>query len=141
MLMPGIFGEDFVDEFFGTPSKNSGSYRNQSLMQTDIKENESCFVLEISLPGFEKEQISAELKDGYLTIKATTKESGAKDTSFRYIRKERYIGSCSRTFYVGEVVTKDDIKAKYENGILSLTVPKLEKKPETEEQHYISIEG
>ena len=144
MLMPSIFGENFVDDFFGYPTRSNKYYvDHHDLMKTDIKEKEDQFELDINLPGFKKENISAELKDGYLTISAhTSKDSEEKDeTSGKYIRKERYEGSCSRSFYVGEDVTKEDIKAKYENGILSLVVPKVDKKPKVEEKHFISIEG
>lgn len=144
MLMPSIFGENFVDDFFGYPTRSSKYYvDNHDLMKTDIKEKEDCFELDINLPGFTKENITAELKDGYLTIAANTskceEEKDAK--SGKYIRKERYEGSCSRSFFVGEDLTQEDIKAKYENGILSLVVPKVESKPKAEEKHYISIEG
>ncbi len=148
MLMPSIFGENFVDDFLGYPSrvfdnKHFGYMDNHDLMKTDIKEADDRFELDINLPGFKKEDISAELKSGYLTISASTKkDSEQKDeTSGKYIRKERYEGSCSRSFYVGEDVTKEDIKAKYENGILSLVVPKVDKKPKVEEKNYIAIEG
>ncbi|MGN0306862.1 MAG: Hsp20/alpha crystallin family protein, partial [Lachnospiraceae bacterium] len=95
----------------------------------------------IELPGFNKEDISAELKDGYLTIKAQTDESNdQKDKEGRYIRRERYYGSCSRSFYVGDRITQEDIKAKFENGILKLHVPKKEREA-VEEKSYIAIEG
>ena len=111
-------------------------------MKTDVKETEGAYELLISLPGVQKENIQVELKEGYLTINANTKtENEKKDEKERYIRRERYVGSASRTFYVGEDVTKDDIKAKYVDGVLSLVIPKVEAKPKVEEKHYISIEG
>jgi len=113
-------------------------------MKTDIKEHEHGYELEVSLPGYKKEDIHAELKDGYLTIQAaTTKNNDQKDEKTgNYIRRERYSGSCSRSFYVGKDITQEDIKAKYENGILVLAIPKKDqKKVEAEEKKYIAIEG
>ena len=111
-------------------------------MKTDIKDMEGSYELDIDLPGFKKEDITAELKDGYLNISATSNSSkDEKDSDGKYIRRERYSGSCSRSFYVGEAVTKEDIKARFEDGILKLSVPKMENKPAVEEKKYISIEG
>ena len=138
MLMPSIFGEHVFDDFMdGFPF---GSYRNDSafntLMKTDI------MTLDIEMPGFKKEDIKAELKDGYLTIQAqTSSDRDEKDDKGRYIRRERYSGSCQRRFFVGKEVTQEDIKAKFDNGILRLTVPKKEALPKTEENRYIAIEG
>ena len=98
--------------------------------------------LDIEMPGFKKEDIKAELKDGYLTIQAqTSSDRDEKDDKGRYIRRERYSGSCQRRFFVGKEVTQEDIKAKFDNGILRLTVPKTEALPKTEENRYIAIEG
>jgi HSP20 family molecular chaperone IbpA len=141
MLMPSIFGENLIDDFFGYPMGTYNYHQNDSLMKTDVQEMEDSFQLDISLPGFQKDEITAELKDGYLTVQASTsKNEDSKDGS-KYIRRERYSGTCSRSFYVGEDVTQEDIKAKYENGVLSLVVPKAVEKPKEEEKHYISIEG
>ena len=94
------------------------------------------------MPGFDKGDIKAELKNGYLTISASShKNNDEKDNDGRYTRRERYSGSCSRSFYVGGDVKQEDIKAKFENGILKVTVPKKEEKPAVEENKYISIEG
>ncbi len=147
MLMPSIFGENFVDDFFDfdfprrvvrTPSAPASG-----LMKTDIKELEDGFELHVNLPGVKKEDITAELNDGYLTISATHGSSNEeKDEKGRYIRRERYYGNASRSFYVGEELTQDDIKAKYEDGVLKVDIPKIEqKKPEVEEKKYIAIEG
>ena len=144
MLMPSIFGGNLIDEFFGEPFRRFGTFQSTNeLMKTDVKEREDGYELSIGLPGVEKENICAELKDGYLTIQATTSQSREeKDEADRYIRRERYSGSASRSFYVGEEVTQDEIKAKYENGILTLNIPKKEpKQPEVEEKKYITIEG
>ena len=147
MLMPSIFGENLLDDFFDLDFPRR-SFRTPSalangLMKTDVKEKDGAFELSINLPGVKKEDIQAELKDGYLTISAnhgSNKEE--KDQDGRYIRRERYFGSASRSFYVGEDLTQEDIKAKYEDGVLRIDVPKVEpKKPEVEEKKYIAIEG
>lgn len=147
MLMPSIFGENLFDDFFNDftrPSKAVMRYQTpaSSVMRTDIKETENGFELDIDLPGFKKSDVQAELKEGYLTISASTsKDDGEKDKDGKYIRRERYYGSCSRSFYVGEAVTQEDIKARFEDGILKVSVPKKEMKPEVEESKYIAIEG
>ena len=139
MLMPSIFGENIFDDFM----EPFGSYRsNGSLMKTDVEETDSSYIITMDVPGVKKEDIHAELKDGYLTVNATTDTSNEeKDSHGNYIRRERYAGSVSRSFYVGEAITQEDIKAKFENGILRLTLPKkdLNKIPETKK--YIAIEG
>lgn len=147
MLMPSIFGENLLDDFFDfdyprrsvrTPSSSA-----TGLMKTDIKELDDKFELHVNLPGVKKDDIQAELKDGYLTISATHGSSNdEKDEEGKYIRRERYYGSASRSFYVGEDVTQEDIKAKYEDGVLKVQIPKVEpKKQEVEEKKYIAIEG
>ena len=145
MLMPSIFGENLFDDFmdgFAFPTANWNYAKNTAnVMKTDIKENDKGYELDIDLPGYKKEDVKAELKDGYLTISAyndNTKEE--KDEDGKYIRKERYTGAVSRSFYVGKYVTEEDIHAKFENGILKLSVPKVDA-PKVEENKYISIEG
>ena len=111
-------------------------------MKTDVKETEKGYEVAVDLPGFKKDEIQIELKDGYLTITGTTKkETGDQDKKGKYVRRERYCGSCSRSFYVGKAVEKEDIKAKFEDGVLKISVPKKEEKPKVEESKYISIEG
>ncbi|MDE6433236.1 MAG: Hsp20/alpha crystallin family protein [Lachnospiraceae bacterium] len=142
MLMPSIFGETLLDDFFGFPKERYVKTNNTGLMQTDISESDNSFSLIMNLPGFKKEDVKAELKDGYLTVNASTNTSNEeKDDNGKYIRRERYSGSCSRSFYIGEAVTQEDIKAKFEDGTLKITVPKKELKPEIEEAKYIAIEG
>ena len=147
MLLPSIFGESLFDDFFddfARPAKNVVRYNTPatSIMKTDIREHESGFELDIDLPGYKKEDVNAELKDGYLVITASNKsDKDEKDEKGQYIRRERYYGSCSRSFYVGEDVTEEDIKAKFEDGILKISVPKKEAKPQVEEKKYIAIEG
>ena len=145
MLMPSIFGENLFDDFmdgFAFPTANWNYAKNTAnVMKSDIKENDKGYELDVDLPGYKKEDVKAELKDGYLTISASndnTKEE--KDEDGKYIRKERYTGSVSRSFYVGKYVTEEDIHAKFENGILKLSVPKVDA-PKVEENKYISIEG
>lgn len=145
MLMPSVFGERLFDDFmddFSFPSMNrmfSGS--NANLMRTDVKETDNGYEFAIDLPGFKKEDVSAQLKDGYLTIQAVTNRSNdEKDSNGKYIRRERYAGSMSRSFFVGEQVTEHDIRAKFEDGILKLSVPKKEQQ-KIEQQKYITIEG
>jgi HSP20 family molecular chaperone IbpA len=147
MLMPSIFGESLFDDFFDEvtrPTRSVARYNSPttSVMRTDIKETDSGFELDIDLPGYKKEDVKAQLKDGYMTITAETannKDEKAEDG--KYVRRERYYGTCSRSFYVGENITEEDIKAKFENGILKLSVPKKEAQPVAEENKYIPIEG
>ena len=147
MLMPSIFGESLIDSFFddfAAPAKKVMRYNTpaNNIMKTDIKDTKEGYELDIELPRYNKEDVSAELKDGYMTISASTKsDEGDKDENGKYIRRERYYGSCSRSFYVGEAITQEDIKARFENGILKLFVPKKEEKPAVEEKKYITIEG
>lgn len=110
-------------------------------MKTDIKDTDNAYELTIDMPGIKKEDIKAELKDGYLTVNATSGYSNDdKDSNGKYIRRERHYGSCSRSFYVGNAVTQDDIKASFENGTLKLVIPKKEDKPAIENKNYIRIE-
>ena len=147
MLMPSIFGENLFDDFFSDfvrPVRNAVRYSMPAAtaMKTDVKENENSYELDIDLPGYKKEDVKAELKDGYLTINAATKnEKDEKDDSGKYIRRERFYGSCSRSFYVGEAVSQEEIKAKFEDGILKISIPKKDATPEVEEKKYIAIEG
>lgn len=147
MLMPSIFGESLFDDFFddfARPARSVARYSTPTtnVMKTDVKEDEHGYELNIELPGYKKEDVKAQLNDGYLTISAETNRSNdQKDENGKYIRRERYCGTCSRSFYVGEDITEEDIKAKFENGILKLTVPKKEAAPEVKENKYIAIEG
>ncbi len=111
-------------------------------MSTDVKENENGYEVEMELPGFAREDIQADLKEGYLTIHASRNTADEqKDEKGKYLRKERYSGSCSRSFYVGEAVTQEDIKAKFADGILTVFIPKKETQPQVETKKYIAIEG
>ena len=122
-------------ELYGKHAKN--------LMKTDVKETENAYEIDIDLPGFKKDEIKVQLKDGYLTLSAAKgldKDEKEKETG-HYIRKERYAGACSRSFYVGEDIEQEDVKAEFKHGILKLFVPKKEAKKAVEENKYIAIEG
>ena len=130
MLMPSIFGENlFNDDWmdFGFPEVDKALYGKHAnnVMKTDVKETDTGYEVDIDLPGFKKDEINAQLDNGYLTISAAKGlDKDEKDKKGKYIRKERYAGAMSRSFYVGEGITQEDIKAKYEDGILRLSVPK-----------------
>lgn len=146
MMMPSIFSNNLFDDWmdFSFPEVEKKLYgkQNTNLMQTDIKEKENNYEVSIDLPGFQKDEINAELKDGYLVISAVKNvNNDEKDKDGKYIRRERYTGNMSRSFYVGEEITQNDIHAKFENGILTLDIPKKDKKKEVEEKHYVTIEG
>lgn len=149
MMMPKIWNENLFDdwmdfsfekEFFGSKNPLYGKHA-KNMMKTDVREADGNYEVDIDLPGFKKEEISAELKDGFLTITASKSlDNDEKDKHGKYIRRERYAGSMSRSFYVGEEVKQEDIHAKYEDGILKLTVPKKDA-PTVEKKDYIAIEG
>ena len=146
MMMPSIFGEDlfnnnWMDFSFPDIDKKLYGKHAKNLMKTDIKEKDGNYEVAIDLPGFKKDEINAQLDNGYLTISAAKGlDKDEKDKKGKYIRKERYAGAMSRSFYVGEGITQEDIKAKYEDGILRLSVPKKEAKA-VENKKYIAIEG
>lgn len=138
-LFDGFFNDMFDDDFFG--GKNPLYGKNaKNMMKTDIRENEGGYELDIDMPGFKKDEIQAELKDGFLTVSASKGlDRDEKNDEGQYIRRERYTGSMSRSFYVGDQLEEEDVKAKYEDGILKLSVPKKAVK-ELEQNKYIAIE-
>ena len=144
--MPSIFGENlFNDDWmnFSFPEVDKELYGKHAgnVMKTDVRETDSGYEVDIDLPGFKKDEINAQLDNGYLTISASKGlDKEEKNKEGKYIRKERYAGAMSRSFYVGDEVTQTDIKARYEDGILRLSVPKKEKKA-VENNKYIAIEG
>lgn len=152
MLMPSIFNDNLFDDFFDFPFYDDKADRKiqrklyghhaGNLMKTDIKELDNGYELEIDLPGFKKDEIKAELNNGYLTVSAAKglDEDKEDKKTGKYIRRERYAGACQRSYYVGEDITEEDIKATFEHGILTLFVPKKEVKPAVEEKKYISIQ-
>ena len=150
-MLPAIFNENLFDNFFNDdfymPSvfggKNDPLYGKhaKNVMKTDVRETDDSYEVDIDLPGFKKDEINAKLDNGYLTISAAKGlDKDEQDKNGKYIRRERYAGSMSRSFYVGEGVTEEDIKAKYEDGILRLVVPKKDAKA-VENKKYIAIEG
>ena len=152
MLVPSIFSDNFFDDFFEFPFIDDGAEKNAerklyghhaaNLMKTDIKEFDDKYEVEIDLPGFKKDEVQVELKDGYLVVsaeKGLDEDEQDKKTG-KYLRRERYAGSCQRSFYVGKDITEEDIKAQFQHGMLTLFVPKKEAKPVVEEKKNITIE-
>lgn len=134
------FGKDFEKEFFGKKNPLYGKHA-ANLMKTDVRETEGGYELDIDLPGFKKDEIQVGLEDGYLSISAAKGlDKDEKNKEGRYIRRERYAGTCSRSFYVGTGVKKEDVHARFEDGILKLSLPKAANNA-VEENKYISIEG
>ena len=151
MLLPSIFGENLFDDddwmfpfdsgFFGTRNPLYGKHA-KNMMKTDVRELEGAYEVDMDLPGFAKDEIKVSLENGYLTVSAAKGlDKDEQDQKGKYIRQERYAGAMSRSFYIGEEVSQDEIRAKYENGILRLTIPKKDAKPAVEEKKHIAIEG
>ena len=148
MMTPSIFGENLFDDWMDQFDKAFWNNSNplygkhaKNMMKTDVREHDTGYELDIDLPGFKKDEIQVQLEDGYLTVCAEKGlDKDEKDKKGRYIRQERYAGAMQRSFYVGDAVTEEDIKAKYENGILSISVPKKDAKA-ADEKKTIAIEG
>mgnify|MGYP004624012987 FL=1 len=140
MMMPrNNFGFDLFDEMFKDPFFSRRENQN-AVMKTDIREKDGDYMMDIDLPGFSKDDISAELHDGYMTVTAKKEENNdEKDDKGNYIHRERYSGSCSRRFYVGDI-SEADIKASFKDGTLHLEIPKEEPKKLEEQKKLISIE-
>ncbi|MBR6395405.1 MAG: Hsp20/alpha crystallin family protein [Lachnospiraceae bacterium] len=148
MLLPSIFGENLFDDWMDFPKmefpdidrKLYGKHAS-NMMKTDVHEHDNAYEMDIDLPGFKKEEIDLSLDNGYLIVSAAKgidKES--KDNKGKLIRQERYSGSMQRSFYIGDNVTEEEIKAKFENGVLRLNIPKKEAK-KVPEKKLIAIEG
>lgn len=134
MLMPKIFDDDFFrDDFFDRKDK-----MNFNLMKTDIREDDKSYLLEVDLPGYSKDDIKIDITDGYLTINAKV-EKEDNDESKTYVRRERFTGEVTRSFYVGEDIKEDEVKASFKNGILTLEVPKLSLEDKKKDKKYIEI--
>lgn len=135
MLVPrsnyDLFDDIFGDSFF---KKNENS-----MMKTDIREEDDKYVIDVDLPGFSKENIKVDITDGYLTINAKMDSEKNDEKKGKYVRRERYFGECSRSFYVSEDVTSEDIKASFKNGILCLEVPKVDEQKKLPEKKYVEI--
>ena len=155
MLRPSIFGESLFDDFFDFPDfsefekmghqmdKKLYGHHAKNLMKVDIKDRDNEYDMMIDLPGFSKDEVSARLDDGYLTISASKsldEDEQDKETG-KYIRRERYAGACQRSFYVGEGIKQEDIKAEFKHGVLKLIIPKETPRLEQKDNRYITIEG
>lgn len=127
-----LLGEMFADPFF--------TEHESKIMKTDIKEKTDKYLIDIELPGYQKENIKIDVEDGYLTVHAEINSDNEEKEEGKFVRRERYVGSCSRSFYVGNEVKSEDIKASFKNGILKIEVPKKEYKKELPEKKYIEIE-
>lgn len=127
-----LLGDMFRDPFFTDDESR--------IMKTDIKEKKDKYLIDIDLPGYEKENIKINVEDGYLTIHATIDSNNEEKEEGKFVRRERYMGSCSRTFYVGNAVENEDIKASFKNGTLRVEVPKKEEKKKLPETKYIPID-
>ena len=135
MLMSGLFGEDLFDDFWGFPTnelatvdKHLYGKNARNLMKTDVHETDTDYEMDVDLPGFKKDQINIKLEDGYLTISAAKGHDEEKKRHGKVIRQERYSGAMQRSFYVGDAVNKEDVKAKFDNGILNIVMPSKEQK-------------
>lgn len=148
MLMPTLFDRDFFNDFFDDPffgskdmkkmEKKMNSRRAQNLMKTDVRETADAYEMKVELPGFKKENVKISLENGYLTIYA--EKNSEEEKGGRFIRRERYCGVCQRSFYVGDEIHEDQIRAEFRHGILKIDLPKKKEVPAVEETKYISIE-
>lgn len=147
-MLPSIFGENLFDDMFRDfasfdPFSASDALYGKharALMKTDVRETDNSYELDIDLPGFKKDELQLHLQDGYLTVSAAKGlDKDKKDKEGHYIRRERYAGQCSRSFYVGENITEEDVHAKFEDGILRLSIPKKDA-PKLPEHRFIAIE-
>lgn len=152
MLLPAIFGESLFDDFdrlmelpvsrdFDDIDKKLYGKHAARVMKTDVHEHDNAYELDIDLPGFKKEEINLSLENGYLSVSATKNlDKDEKNNEGKLIRQERYAGSMQRSFYVGENITEEEVKAKFENGVLKLTIPKKDPQKAVEQKKYIAIE-
>ncbi len=137
MMIPRKNDFDLFEDMFRDPFFTSNESK---VMKTDIKEHKDKYVIDIDLPGYKKEDIKLSVDDGYLTVHASMDSENEEKEKGKYVRRERYMGSCSRSFYVGDAVKSEDIKASFKNGTLKIEVPKKEDKKELAETKYIEIE-
>jgi len=150
MLMNSLFGENLFDDFFSDPFFDEGALRKvdrklyghnaKNLMKTDVKETENGYEVEMDLPGFKKDEITVDLNNGVLTVRAAKGLDQDEENDKRYIRRERYAGVCERSFYVGDALSEEDIRGKFQHGVLTLQIPKKDAKA-LPEKRYIAIEG
>ncbi len=142
MLVPrknsfDLFDDFFEDEFF--PRHEFIPKKERNLMKTDIKEKKDKYILEIDLPGFEKDKINLSLENGYLNIHAKVNKEEKKEDDEKYVRKERFYGECSRSFYIGEDIKENEIHAEFKNGTLKLEIPKKEEEDKSRQVKQIPI--
>ena len=141
MLARRNFFNDFMSDPFDFFGGEPAAKTTTSLMKTDVKETDKAYELDIDLPGFTKDNVQIELKEGYLTINAHTEQNNdEKDEKGSYLRRERFVGSCRRSFYVGDEISEEDISAKFDNGILKINVPKKELPKPEDRKRLISID-
>lgn len=150
MLMNSLFGENLFDDFFSDPFFDDNALRKvdrklyghnaKNLMKTDVKETENGYEVEMDLPGFKKDEITVDLNNGVLTVRAAKGLDQDEENDKRYIRRERYAGVCERSFYVGDALSEEDIRGKFQHGVLTLNIPKKDAKA-LPEKRYIAIEG
>ncbi len=138
MLMPrrnfDLFDDIFDEPMFGR--------NDNKIMKTDIKETENGYEIIVDLPGYNKDNLHISIEEGYLTVNAKQeKEHNEKDNHGKFVRRERFFGECSRSFYVGEEIKEEDIKASYKDGVLTIDVPKVDQSKKIPEKKYIQIEG
>lgn len=137
MMIPRRNDFDLLDDVFGSPFF---AHHESKVMKTDIKEKDDKYIIDIDLPGYEKENIKMSIEDGYLRICAHTSSDTEEKEEGKFVRKERYSGSCERSFYVGDELKAEDIKANFKNGILKIEIPKKEEQEKLPEKQYIEIE-
>lgn len=138
MMIPKRNDFDLLEDMFFDPFFRTNENK---MMKTDIKEHENNYTIDVDLPGYDKENIKVAIEDGYLTVHATMDNSNEDTEKGKFVRRERYFGECSRSFYVGENIEVEDIKASFKNGTLTLEIPKKEEKKELPEKKYVQIEG
>ena len=138
MMIPRRHNDfDLIEDMFRDPFFTN---EESKIMKTDIKEKKDKYIIDIDLPGYEQENIKMSIEDGYLTVNASTNTEKEDKEEGKFVRKERYMGSCSRSFYVGDAVENEDIKASFKNGTLKIEIPKKENKKELPEVKYIPID-
>ena len=138
MMIPKKNDFDLLEDMFFDPFFRTNENK---MMKTDIKEHENSYTIDVDLPGYDKENIKVAIDDGYLTVHATMDNSNEDTEKGKFVRRERYFGECSRSFYVGDNIEVEDIKASFKNGTLTLEIPKKEEKKELPEKKYVQIEG
>ena len=136
MMIPRRNRFDLLDDIFTAPFFAEG---DSKIMKTDIKEKGDKYLIDIDLPGYEKENIKIEIEDGYLTVHASSTRKNEEKEEGKFVRRERYEGACSRSFYIGDEVKEEDIKASFKNGILKIEIPKKDQKKDLPNKKYIQI--